>query len=116
MAKNEIREYLTSLIPSAQEGSHIVPPPGAAQKIADEVERRTKARVQNLAGRDAQTIERIVTAHPAHFVDETLRAIDDIVVSLEAGHAREFEVEFANRSADPDWDFGKAKLAVRYIK
>jgi hypothetical protein len=41
MAKHEIREYLESLIPSALQGNHIVPPPVASEKIADEIERRT---------------------------------------------------------------------------
>ena len=116
MAKNEIREYLESLIPSAQQGSHIVPPPAASEKIADEIERRTKFKVQNLAQLDVQTIERIVTAHPTEFVEQTLRAIDDVVASLEADHATAFEVTFANPVADPTWDFGRVKLVVRYVR
>jgi hypothetical protein len=92
MAKNEIREYLESLISSAQEGGHIVPPPEAAHKIADEIQRRTNLTVQNLAGLNVATVERIVSAHPAHFVDETLRAIGEAVASLEENQAREFEV------------------------
>jgi len=115
MAENEMREYLESLIASAQEGGHVVPPPEAAQKIADEIKRRTKLTVQNLAGRDVSTVERIVPARPTHFVEETLRAIDEVVASLEAKHATGFEVVFANRSADPNWDFGQVKLAVRYV-
>jgi len=57
----EIREYLESLITSAREGHYIFPPRAASEKIANEIERRTKLKVQNLAEQDVETIERAFT-------------------------------------------------------
>jgi len=110
----EIREYLGSLIPSAPERSYVIPPDDASEKIANEIERRTKLKVQNLAQSNVQIIDLKVNAHVNHFVEDTLRAINDAVTSLESNSATAFEVKFANPVGDPTWDFGWAKLLVRY--
>jgi hypothetical protein len=112
----EIREYLESLITSAREGSYIFPPEAASEKIANEIERRTKLKVQNLAERDVETIERRVYAHVTNFVEDTLRAINDVVASLESSHATAVELRFVNPAEDPEWDFGWVKLLVKYTK
>jgi hypothetical protein len=112
----ELREYLESLITSAREGSYIFPPEAASEKVGNEIERRTGLRVQNLAERDAETIESKVNAHVNHFVEDTLTAIINVVASLESNHATAFEVRFANPAHDPDWDFGWVKLLVRYVR
>jgi hypothetical protein len=44
------REYLESLVTSAREGSYVFPPEAASEKIRNEIERRTRLKVQILAG------------------------------------------------------------------
>jgi hypothetical protein len=113
-AKQQISEYLESLIHSAREGKYIVPPPEAARKIEEEIEHRTKLSAQNLVGHGVKITERIVSANPEDFVQQALNAIDELATSLQANHATGFEVAFRNPQEDPNWDFAKAKLAVRY--
>ena len=90
------KEYLESLVRSAREGSHVFPPEAASEKIGNEIERRTRLKVQNLAGRDVETIESKVNAHVNHFAKDTLRAVNNVVHSLESNNATALEVRFAN--------------------
>jgi hypothetical protein len=85
--EQELRKYLESLVTSAREGSYIFTPEAASEKIGNEIERRTRLKIQNLAQHDVETIESKVNAHVNHFVQDTLRAIDDVVASLKSNHA-----------------------------
>ena len=112
----EIKGYLQSLITTVREGNHIFPPDAASKKIADDIQRRTKLKVQNLAQSNVQTIDLKVDAHVSRFVEDTLRVINDVVTSLQSNRATAFEVKFSNPAGDPAWDFGWAKLRVRYTR
>jgi ubiquinone biosynthesis protein COQ9 len=114
--EQELTQYLESLVTSAREGSYIFPPEAASEKIGYEIERRTRLKIQNLAHHDVETIESKVNAHVNQFVQDTLRAIDDVVASLKSNHATAFEGSFRNPADDPTWDFGWAKLLVRYVR
>src|SRR5438552_3526847 len=112
---DELRSYLESLLSSAIEGNHVIPPDAASEKISSEIEHRTKLKAQNLAERNVETIERQITAAPTGFVEQALQAVADVSQTLLNKRASAFEAKFANPAHDPKWDFGRVKLLVRFV-